>query len=202
MRFSLASRPALLRPSAIAVRGLLAALVLVPLAACSNSADPRAARGQSPLRTVARADCPHVGVLADAADLTRFRAGGGEDLTDMVMDAKVVGVAGSCDLARRATNVDLAVTIQATRGPASGTRVLDVPYFVAVTDRDGNVVDRASFSARFEFPANRTTARLVGEEIRLVLPTPEGMRGRDYAVTVGLQVDEKELAFNRRRGPR
>lgn len=154
------------------------------------------------MRLVQRADCPHVGLLADAADLTRFRSGGGEDLTDMIMDVKVIGVAGSCDLARRATNVDLAITIQATRGPAAPSRVLDVPYFVAVTDQSGQVLDKQVFQARFDFPPNRSTARLTGEEIRLTLPTPEGVRGRDFAVSVGLQVDEKELAFNRRRGPR
>jgi hypothetical protein len=186
---------------------VLASLLLAAplLAACGRSEGPTlvsGGRGEAPVRIVQRADCPHVGVLADAADLTRFRQGGGEDLTDMVLDARVIGVNGSCDLARRATNVDLAITLQATRGPAAGTRVLDVPYFVAVTDREGNIVDRASFSARFEFPPNRTTARLTGEEIRLTLPTPEGVRGRDFAVTVGLQVDEKELALNRRRGPR
>jgi len=185
------------------IRLALALLVAAPLAACSREgADPRASRGQAPIRVVQRADCPHVGVLADAADLTRFRQGGGEDLTDMIVDAKVTGVQGSCDLARRATNVDVAITIQATRGPAAGTRVLDVPYFVAVTDQSGQVLDKQVFQARFEFPPNRSTARLTGEEIRLVLPTGEGVRGRDFAVSVGLQVDEKELAFNRRRGPR
>ncbi len=159
-------------------------------------------RGEAPVRLAQRADCPHVGVLADAADLTRFRPGRGEDLTELVLDARVTGVTGSCDLARRATNVDVAITIQATRGPAATTRVLDVPYWVAVMDREGKILDKQVFQARFEFPSNRTTMRLTGEEVRLVLPTPEGVRGRDFSVSVGLQVTEEELAFNRRRGPR
>ncbi len=175
---------------------------LLALAACGKDDVVVGGRGEAPVRLVQRADCPHVGVLADAADLTRFRPGRGEDLTDMVLDARVMGVAGSCDLARGATNVDVAITIQATRGPAAGTRTLDVPYFVAVMDREGRILDKQVFQARFEFPPNRSTMRLTGEEVRLVLPTPEGVRGRDFAVSVGLQVNEAELAFNRRRGPR
>lgn len=172
------------------------------LAACSKNDVVVGGRGEAPVRMVQRADCPHVGVLADAADLTRFRPGHGEDLTDMVLDARVMGVSGNCDLARRATNVDLSITIQATRGPAAGSRTLDVPYFVAVSDREGRILDKQVFQARFEFPPNRNTMRLTGEEVRMVLPTTEGLRGRDFAVSVGLQVDATELAFNRRRGPR
>lgn len=190
------------RLSPLAAAALLLAVPL--LAACSSGNDSfvrAGGRGEAPVRLAQRADCPRVGVLADAADLTRFR-GSGNDLTDMVIDAKVVGVAGSCDLVRRATQVDIAITIQATRGPAAPARVLDVPYFVAVMDRDGAILDKQVFQARFEFPPNRSTARLTGEQVRLVLPTPEGVRGRDFAVSVGLQVSETELALNRRRGPR
>lgn len=159
-------------------------------------------RGDAPLRIAQRADCPRIGVLADAADLTRFRDGGGEDLTEMVLDARVSGVRGQCDLARRAVNVDLAITLDATRGPAAQGRALDVPYFVAVMDGDGAILDKQVYQARFEFPPNRSTARLTNEGVKLTLPTAENLRGSAYSVSVGLQVDERELAYNRRRGPR
>lgn len=177
---------------------------LAALGACGGQGDfvRAGGRGEAPVRMTQRADCPHVGVLADAADLTRFRPGGGEDLTEMVVDARMRGVAGSCDLARRATTVELAISMDATRGPAAQGRAVDLPYFVAVMDRDGRILDKQVFQARIEFPPNRSSVRLTGEQVRLTLPTPEGVRGRDYAVSVGFQVSESELALNRRRGPR
>ncbi len=178
--------------------GLIATLAL---AACGEGSQV-GGRGEAAARSTQRADCPRIGVLADAADLTRFRDGGGEDLTEMVMDARVSGVRGQCDLARRAVNVELAITLDATRGPAAQGRVLDVPYFVAVMDAEGAILDKQVYQARFEFPPNRSTARLTNEGVKLTLPTAENLRGSAYSVSVGLQVDERELAYNRRRGPR
>lgn len=172
------------------------------LAGCGTGETQIGGRGEAAARATQRADCPRIGVLADAADLTRFRDGGGEDLTEMVLDARVSGVRGQCDLARRAVNVELAITLDATRGPAAQGRVLDVPYFVAVMDGDGAILDKQVYQARFEFPPNRSTARLTNEGVKLTLPTAENLRGSAYSVSVGLQVDERELAYNRRRGPR
>jgi hypothetical protein len=182
--------------------GWLALLAALALAACSSDDIEVGGRGEARVRLVQRADCPRIGVLADAADLTRFAPGKGEDLTGMVVDARVSGVRGQCDVVRNAVEVDLAITLDATRGPAADGRVLDVPYFVVVMDADGQVLDKQIYQARFEFEPNRSRARLSEESVKLSLPTAANLRGSAYNVSIGLQVNEAELAYNRRRGPR
>jgi len=188
------------------VRHVAITLAALVLAACgggdSTGEVQRANRGEAPVRLAQRADCPRIGVLADAADLTRFTPGKGEDLTEMVVDARVAGVRGQCDLARNAVEVELAITLDATRGPAARSRVVDVPYFVVVTDAEGEVLDKQVYQARFEFEPNRSRARISGEAVKLMLPTAANLRGSAYSVSIGLQVTEAELAYNRRRGAR
>jgi hypothetical protein len=182
--------------------GLAVAALALAMTACSKDDIQVGGRGEAPVRLVQRADCPRIGVLADAADLTRFTPGKGEDLTEMVVDARVSGVRGQCDMARAAIQVELAITLDATRGPAAQGRVLDVPYFVVVTDADGEVLDKQVFQARFEFEPNRSRARISDEAVKLMLPTAANLRGSAYSVSIGLQVTEAELAYNRRRGAR
>lgn len=144
--------------------------------------------------------CPQVGILRDAADLARFAPGGGTDITDMVIEARMTGVAGSCQ--RRsdgAVEVVVRVAMEATRGPRATSRAEQLPYFIAVTDAEGRVVDKAEFGVAIQFPAN-VSRRLGADEQRIVIPPtmdPAALR-----VDLGFQLTPEQLALNRRRAGR
>lgn len=167
------------------------ALLAVPalLAACGSSSGP----AQPP-------PCPHVAILQDAADLARFQPGGGTDITDMVIEARMIGVAGGCQ-ARRGGAVDVVIRIgiEATRGPRASTRAEQLPYFIAVTDAQGRVVDKAEFAVSIEFPAN-ISRRRGSDEQRIVIPS--GMNPADLRVDIGFQLTPDQVALNRRRAVR
>jgi hypothetical protein len=144
-----------------------------------------------------RPDCPQVGILPEGATLTRFRPGGGTDLTDVTAEARVVGLAGRCERARDRVRVAVDVQLEAAAGPAAGPeRAVDLPWFVAVLGPDQQIVDRRAFSTRFAYPAGRVTPARATESVDIVLPA--GQPPGAFGVLVSWQLTEAEMAYNRR----
>lgn len=150
--------------------------------------------------------CPTTGLLPEAVDLTRYRDAALPDLTNLVLDARLVGIEnGRCSRSRddRTVVVQFGVTVSAERGPAAtGGRSQNIPLVVGITDPQGRVLNRQTFAQAITFPANSTRTRVTSEPIELVLPVSATRRGSDYTVVVGFLLTEAELAANRRRGPR
>jgi hypothetical protein len=150
--------------------------------------------------------CPTPGLVPDMVNLTRYRDNSAPDLTNLVVDARLVGIAnGRCVRARndRSITVQFGVVVQAERGPASsGARTLNIPLVVGITDQAGNILTRQTFTQTLTFQANTTSTRETSEPIELILPVSTTRRGADYGVVVGFLLTENELALNRRRGSR
>ena len=146
--------------------------------------------------------CPATAILADAADLTRFD-GRGQDLTDMVVDGKITGLAGRCRESGdgRSLQTTVTVSLDISRGPGARGRAEPVGYFVAVT-RGDTILDKRTFELRVAFPPNTDLVHVSGEPVQLALPTPAGVTGATYRILIGFQLSPAELALNRRRGVR
>jgi hypothetical protein len=149
--------------------------------------------------------CPELSLPADTADLTRYRPDGPPDLSAMIMDARVVAIEGSCVRGRRDRSVvaRVAPRFSVERGPAAETRVVELPWYLAViesgTDR---IVSRATFRLPAAFPANTPRMDVRSSQIEIEFPVSEGRRVQDYRIMVGFMLTQEELALNRRRGPR
>jgi len=171
-------------------RLLASTLVLALLAACS-----------APKLTEFAPVCPRVAVVADAADLTVYRPGGGEDLTDLVLDGRIASFKGGCERA----DVDhvrttLSVSMLVQRGPA-GPRANQLEYFVAVRDGE-RIVDKEVYAVTFEFPANQDWFRGRGPDASILVPVSREKGAAAYDVLIGFQLTPEQLALNRRRGRR
>ena len=175
-----------------------AVLGVLGLAACGGGGTRTSDGPQAP--------CPRIALLADGADMTRFRPGGAGELTAMVVDARISGFDATCDWAGRSgrdVTVRLTPRFEAERGPAADGRTLDLPWFVALTDAgDTTLLAREAFSTRLTFPPNVPRATATGQAARVTVPVAEGRRAGEYTLRVSLQLTPEELAFNRRRGPR
>lgn len=180
------------------MRALALALLPLALAACGEVRS--GGRGTAPVAASVRPDCPATVALADAADLRRYRTPESQDLTDLIVNARITGLAGQCVFAdrRRSVEVTLTLTMEATRGPAARERTVSIPYFVAVTDRQDQILDKTIYTVAAEFPANRSRLRLTGEQVTLTLPITQERPPASYTVIVGFQLTEAELALNRR----
>ncbi len=173
----------LLRPAAPAL-GLVA---LLALAGCGGGASDNFAP-----------PCPQPSIPTDFNDLHRFR-GAGRDITDSVLEGRILGVEGACT--RGEGNVvvtTVTVRLELARGPAATSRVADVAYFVAVSDGD-QILDKQVFRLAPEFPSNTDRLRLRGDDIELRLPVSATKTAAAYRVSVGFQLTPIELEDNRRR---
>jgi hypothetical protein len=160
----------------------------------------------SPGPTAGAAPCPRIVILAEGADLTRFRAGAPRDLTAMAFDARIAGFEARCDFANRdRTALDVRVTprFEAERGPAAQGNSADLPWFIAVTTADDTeVLGRVADTTRVIFPANVQRGGAIGRSAGVVIPLAEGRRAGDVLVRLSFQLTPEELAQNRQRGPR
>lgn len=149
--------------------------------------------------------CPRPGLLAEGADLTRYRPGPVQDLTTLEYDARLAGLNGGCRPGRGNRSIEMSLTtgFSVERGPASEGRVADLPWFVAVVDaRDERILSRQSFVERVSFARNETRATGSSEPVTLSLPVAEERRAQDYRILVSFELTPEDLALNRRRGPR
>jgi hypothetical protein len=149
--------------------------------------------------------CPSLTLPADVADLTRYQADSQPDHSTMVMDARITGIEGSCRRGRRDQTLDssIAVRFQVERGPAAPSRGFQLPWFIALLDaRTNEVLNRQSFIMNGQFAVNTTRANVTSQAVDIAFPVGSGRRVQDYRILVGFQLNEDEVAMNRRRGPR
>ena len=173
----------------------LLALAALLLAGCGGR-DLLSQRPQAP--------CPRVALLAEAVDLTRYRAGGGANLGAMEVDARLLGFQARCDYAPRDAGLDvtLVVEVSAERGPAATERTADLPYLIAVTEEaEGRVLNRGTDIVRVTFNGNESRAVARGEQMMVRIPG-DVRRAAEKVVLIGFQLTPEQLADNRRRGVR
>jgi hypothetical protein len=173
---------------------VLVAMPLLALAACSNTTNTRL--------PVA---CPRPGILAEGADLTRYRPGAVRDLTTLEWDARITGINGGCNPGRKNASIEVSLTagFSIERGAGTEGRVIDLPWFVAVVDnRDERILSRRAFTERVTFARNETRTSVESGPISLSLPVGEQRRANDYRIYVSFDLSPEDFAFNLRRGPR
>lgn len=175
-------------------RFVLVAMPLLALAACGDNTNTRL--------PVA---CTRPGILAEGADLTRYRPGAVRDLTTLEWDARITGINGGCNPGRNNASIEVTLTanFSVERGAGTEGRIVDLPWFVAVVDnRDERILSRRSFTERVTFARNETRTSVESGAINLTLPVGESRRANDYRIYVSFDLTPEDFAFNRRRGPR
>jgi hypothetical protein len=145
--------------------------------------------------------CPKAAAVPEAADLTRFTAGG-TDLTDMVIEARITGLKGKCSRDQDGRlKVEVTVAMLLARGPAARARSDAVDYFVAVTE-GGRILVKDKLQLAVEFPPNVDRVALDGAPLVLSLPTTKTKTGEAFSILAGFQLTPAQLAFNREHGAR
>ena len=144
--------------------------------------------------------CPSATLVKGLDELTRYAPGGGRDLTDTIVQGRVVALNGSCRLTdKKGTTVEAVATVGAEllRGPAMRGRHQDVTIFIAVTEGK-EVLDKRVFQVPVDFPTNIESVRLTSPEMRLILPTSPSKSPAAFNIIAGFQLTPEELAANLR----
>jgi hypothetical protein len=158
--------------------------------------------GCGPQRNAFAPQCPTARLIPALADVTRYAGPGpAHDVTDLILQARVTAVNGSCsagdDPAVLPAKVQVTLLIQ--RGPAMQGREADLPVFLAVTEGD-TVRDKHVFAAHVAFPPNVDRLTITSPDIDLDLPVSAETTGASYGVIAGFQLSPEELEANRRGG--
>lgn len=181
------------RLAAVALLGLLAGC------GSMNALNPFADKSPKPA-------CPRIVVPADAANLTRFRPGPGQDLIDVLFDARLADVKHGCehDMDKKVgggtLSIELIVSVEGSRGPADTAREAKASYFVSLLDAETKEpIQKRAFPVTMAFPGNFTRATVADNPVSLQVPLEPGKYGRDFLVYVGMQLSPQELEYNIRK---
>lgn len=143
--------------------------------------------------------CPTARLIPALADVTRYAGPGpAHDVTELVLQARVVAVNGSCSASDDNSSLPAKVKVSMSirRGPAMQGREADIPVFLAVTEGDA-VLDKKVFPVHLAFPPNVEQLTITSPEIDLDLPISASKSGAAFGIIAGFQLSPDELAANR-----
>lgn len=147
--------------------------------------------------------CPAVFILEDAKDLTRFKAGPGRDITDILFEAEIVNFKGGCDYDKDEglVDIELLVQIRVERGPANRNRDIAFEYFVAIPRFQSQPEGKRILAVKGEFQ-EKTTRLGYEDELSMTIPVKNPNDGAALEIVLGIQLTPEEVTFNRSRRQR
>jgi hypothetical protein len=139
--------------------------------------------------------CPQAGIVPGGGDVTRWR-GTGRDITDLALQARIVGIQGQCKQADAKTlGATVSVQMVVNRGPAAPGQVAALTYFVAVAQGD-RILDKQVYPLNITFPPNSDHMDIASQPVQLRLPVSDTVSGAAYEVWTGFQLSPQELETN------
>ena len=139
--------------------------------------------------------CPRIEIVSDLSRLVKFRNGSGRDLNDVLYSARFDDVKTGCSYDKNGVTVEMTVSLRGERVRAGLTLpTADVTYFVAITDRNQNIVAKQNFTSQFTFPDKGMAA--IDDELVQRIPLAPTSPGSDHTLILGFQLTPEEIDFN------
>jgi hypothetical protein len=170
--------------------------------AIARAVDPvKEAKKQLP---VYDGSCPPVTVRPDLRTLVEYQTPNNPAENMRISDVEIVDAKGICRVENNAIALQIDLTLEGRTGPKARVRASDkpsfaYPYFVAVTDAQGNILSKEIFAAPLAYGSNEKEMRSV-ETVFQTMPFPDSAAGEIYNVVVGFQLTPEQLAYNNRAG--
>lgn len=169
------------------------AVALIAAGAISGCAteDSKAARLKNP------APCPPVIVLKDAARAVEFD--GEQALENVAYSAEFVKAELLCRyFTDKPIDASLKIKLAFGRGPKAQADKREFAYFVAVTRKDAEVIEKAEFRIPVTFDGDETTVVVSDEIDDIIIPrASKDISGTNFEVVVGLVLTPQQAIFNR-----
>ena len=172
-----------------------AALSLLTLTGCKSAQDVLA------IGEAAEANpgpCPRAFALFDASRIVEFRGDGSESFDNIGLTGEIVKVRSLCRyFADRPINADLEIDFALGRGPAAANEAGTYQYFVAVTRKNIDVIEKVTFPLTVTFPAGADRVRVTEEIDRIEIPRAnDTTSGENFEIVVGFVVTPQQRQFN------
>lgn len=125
----------------LATAGFLAAVPLLMAGCTRGQKEPPACPQPAIVSGAQSASFGNVGVIPEVSDPSQ-----------VVYRATILGFGGGCGQNSDGTLMRLTVDLSAVAGPAYDGRPITFPYFVAVANESGQIIDKQVFTARINPP--------------------------------------------------
>ncbi len=140
--------------------------------------------------------CPEAFALYDASRLVEFK--GSESYKNVGFTAEITNVRSVCRYyANNPIVADLSMEIAFGRGPAAEQSSATYQYFVAVTRKDIEVMEKQIFPITVTFPQNVNVVAVSEKVGEIIIPRAnENTSGLNFEIIVGFELTPEQTAFN------
>ncbi len=144
--------------------------------------------------------CPPVSARQDLTHLVEFYNPTKPSDSTKVSEATITGVKNTCRVENDSILMQIDLSLTGKTGPKARVKSTDkpsfaYPYFVAVTDEQGNVVSKEIFAVTLSYDSNQKELSLT-ESVFQNMPFPDSTSGQHFNVIVGFQLTNEQLAYN------
>jgi hypothetical protein len=142
--------------------------------------------------------CPYVKALYDAARYIEFKDAK-EASADVGFTGEIQGISSGCEYKETTPiHVVMQILFELGRGPMATSSSKTFHYWVAVTDRNREVIAKQEFDLPITFPAGQDRVLKTEEINNLVIPRgTAATSGSNFEVLVGFDVTPQMADFNR-----
>jgi hypothetical protein len=159
--------------------------------------DPNEAKKKLP---VYDGTCPGVSVRPDLRRLVEFYDPSKPTEAGKISEISIDAVRNVCRTENAQIVMQIDLSLSGKTGPKARVKPSDkpsfaYPYFVAVTDPQGNVLSKEIFAASVAYASDQKEIKQT-ESIFQNMPFPDSSIGQSYTVVVGFQLTPEQLAYN------
>jgi hypothetical protein len=143
--------------------------------------------------------CPYVKVLYDAARYVEFKDPAKPSVTSVGYTGEIQGLSSGCSYGPKdPIVVKMELLFALGRGPMANGNDKDFQYWVAVTDRNQEILAKEYFTIRANFPSGQDRVLVTDHVENIKIPRADSnVSGSNFEVLVGFDVTQEMADFNR-----
>ena len=137
--------------------------------------------------------CPQVAIIDELSTIRDY--GGAQPAAGQLVGAsRMQSISGDCGYQDDGIDIAFELDFVAARGPhLTGNRV-QFPFFVAVVDPNGTILNKNMMTEEFHFKdEDKTTERSDNLHVFIPMPKDKHQTGPNYRVLTGFQLSEDQL---------
>ncbi|NNC38635.1 MAG: hypothetical protein HKO02_14350 [Hyphomonadaceae bacterium] len=140
--------------------------------------------------------CPEAFALYEASRMVEFR--GEEAYNNVGFTAEIDKVRSLCRyVGDSPISADLTLDISFGRGPAAQESSATYQYFVAVTRKNIDVIEKQVFPITIDFPVGENVVRATENVGEIIIPRAnDTTSGANFEIIVGFELTPEQIAFN------
>jgi hypothetical protein len=145
--------------------------------------------------------CPSVRIIRELSMLRQFSSIDTQNPSEVTSSATIKQTNSACEYSNKTATLDVNIEFNAvlrSKGNISSNnnQLHTYPFFIAITDKSGDIIAKEVFAAPINFLDGMTTGTHT-ETIRQIIPITDRKDAHKYTVTIGFQLSDKELDYNR-----